>query len=96
MVQIDHRISAHLITLDSRVSRDQDVELAVIIAVEQSNSAAHGLDEVSFLVRSRWHCQQADIFADVAEMQATGGCCWSFLRKQQLRRSDKSKNAGAH
>ena len=48
MVKRDHRIAALAKTIDGRAIHRNDVELAVVVAVDQSGAAAHGFDDVFF------------------------------------------------
>ncbi len=51
MVERDHGIAALAIAIDGRSVHRDDVELAVVVAVDQAGAAAHGFDDV-FLFRS--------------------------------------------
>ena len=50
--EFSQRIAAALtISVDCRAVHHDDVKLAIVIAVEQSDTAAHGLDDVAFIGR---------------------------------------------
>jgi hypothetical protein len=52
MVERDHGIAALSKMIDGRTVRHDDVELAIVIAIDQAHPAAHGFNDV-LLVRSR-------------------------------------------
>ena len=68
MVERDHGIAALAIAIDAWNRYRDDVELAVVIAIDQTGAAAHGFDDV-FLFRSgNVGDGQAGFFGDVLEM----------------------------
>ncbi len=52
MVERDHRVATLAVAINRRAIHRDDVELAIVIAIDQASAAAHGLDNV-FLFRSR-------------------------------------------
>ena len=51
MIERDHGIAALAVAIDGGTVHRDDVEFAVVIAVDQTGAAAHGFDDV-FLFRS--------------------------------------------
>ncbi len=65
MVERDHGIAALAIPVNARSVDRDDIELAVVIAVDEPGTAAHGFDDV-FLFRSRnMRYRQPGFFCDV-------------------------------
>ena len=48
MVKRDHRVAALAEAIYGRAIHRDDVELAVVVAVDQPGAAAHGFDDVFF------------------------------------------------
>ena len=50
MVERDHGVAAFLVAVDRGTVDGDDVEAAVVIAIEEACAAAHGFDDVAFFV----------------------------------------------
>src|SRR5215472_12443156 len=66
MVERDERVTACAIAIDGRAIHHRNIQLAVIIAIEESDSAAHGFDDVVLFgsgdMRGGQPCPEGDIF----------------------------------
>ena len=84
MVERDHGVAALAIAVDGGTVHRDDVELAVVIAIDQAGAAAHGFDNV-FLFRSgNVGDRQAGFFGHIFEPGHRGLRCWG-LRRPRLR-----------
>ncbi len=68
MPESDERIAAALlIAIDGGAIHHHDIELAVIVAVEEADSAAHGFDDVIFFARGDVGSGQTGMGGDFAK-----------------------------
>ena len=67
MPEGDQKIAALFIAIDGRAVDHHDIEFAVVVAIEQANAAAHGLDNVIFFARRNMRGGQAGLGGDVAK-----------------------------
>ena len=67
VIERDHGIAALLVAVDGRSVHRDDVEFAVIVAIDQAGAAAHRFDDVTFLWRRNVRDGQTDLFGDVFE-----------------------------
>ncbi len=73
MIERDQRVAAVAVALDCRAIDRDDVQFAVIVAINQAHPATHGFDNI-FLVRRRdmWD-GEASFLSDVLELRDWGG-----------------------
>ena len=64
VVQRDQRIAALAKIINGGSVDENDIEAAVIVTVKESDSAAHGLDDVAFLFRGNMRDGQANFSGD--------------------------------
>ena len=77
MVKRDHGIAALAVAVDGRPVHRNDVELAVVVAVDQTRAAAHGFDDVLLFRRGNMGDGQARFFRYIFE-----------IRQRRLRRGE--------
>ena len=72
MVKRDHGIAALAVAIDRRAVHRDDVELAIVVAVDETDATAHGFDDV-FLFRSgNVGNGQAGFFGHIFELRYGG------------------------
>jgi hypothetical protein len=49
MIERDHRVAALAVALHGGAVHGDDVELAVVVAIDQADASAHGFDDVLFV-----------------------------------------------
>jgi hypothetical protein len=67
VIERDQRISALTKVFDGRAFHDNNVELAVVVAVDQPKASAHGFDNVLLVARRDMGNIEADLFGDIFE-----------------------------
>src|SRR4029077_2251636 len=67
MPECDEKIAALLVAIDGRAVHHYDIELAVIVAVEQADAAAHGFDHIVFFTRGDVGGGQASLGRNLAK-----------------------------
>lgn len=65
MVERDHGIATLPVTIDGRSIYGDDIQLAVVVAVDKANSAAGGFNDVKFIRRSDVGNCETGLLADV-------------------------------
>ena len=74
VVERHHGIATLLaVTVDVRTVDHDDVQFAVVVAVDQANAAAHRLDDVALIGRRDVRDRQTGLLGDVFEMGQGGG-----------------------
>src|ERR1700683_1030378 len=68
MVEGDHRVAAVSVSFDRRAIDSDDVELAVVVAVDESYAAAHGFNDVLLVGRRNVCHRQSGFLGDVFEL----------------------------
>ena len=68
MIESDHRVSACAISRDRGTAHHEDVEFAVIIAVDETDASAHGFDNVFLVGRRNVRNSQAGCGGDVFKL----------------------------
>src|ERR1700716_2737883 len=69
MVERDHQITALQVLVDSGIVNDNNVELSVIVAIKESDSAAsHRFKDIAPIRAGVWECGKASLRGDIAEM----------------------------
>ena len=68
MIERDQRIAALLVALDGRTVDGDDVEFAVVVAIDQADAAAHGFDNVFFVGRRNVRDGEASLLGDVFKL----------------------------
>ncbi len=77
MVERDHGIAALAVAVDGGPVHRDDVELAVVVAVDQTRAAAHGFDDVLLFRSGNVGDGQAGFFRYIFE-----------IRQRRLRRGE--------
>jgi hypothetical protein len=67
MIERDHGITAFEVTVDGRAVYVDDVEAAIVIAIEEADAAAHGFDDVALLAGGDVRDGEAERFCHVDE-----------------------------
>ena len=72
MIQRDERVATVPRPLDGGTVYHHDVQTAVIVAIEQTDPAAHGLDDIPLVRRRDMRCPQAQLRGDILEFGNRG------------------------
>ena len=75
MIERDHQVAAFLVSQNRGAVDGDDVELAVVVAVDQPHAAAHRLDDVLFIGRRNVRDSKTCFLRDVFELWE--GCRWA-------------------
>ena len=90
MIKRDHRITALAIALHRRSVDGNDVELAIVVAVDQTHPAAHGFGDVLLIGRRNVRDDKAGLLCDIFKLRE-GDLCALLLglwyRHRRLRTS---------
>jgi len=79
MIERDHRVTALPIAIYCRSVHGDNVELAVIVAVDQSDSSAHRFDDVLLVGRRDVRDGETGLLRDVFKFRDRG---WRILRRR--------------
>ena len=69
MIERDHRIAALAVALHGGTVDGDDVEFAVVVAIDQAHAAAHGFDDVLLVGRRNVRDRKAGLLRDVFELR---------------------------
>lgn len=72
MVQRNHGHAAVFGLLDGGIVDDQDVELAVIVAIKERDTPGDGFDDVMLVHGAEWGFGEAGFFANLFEVNDRG------------------------
>ena len=70
VIEGNHRVATLAVAIDSRAVHGHDIEFAVVVAIKQANSSAHGFDHVTLVRRGLMSDGQAAFLADVLKYGA--------------------------
>ena len=96
MIEGDHWITAREIPVNRGVIHHQDVELAIVIAIEQRDAAAHHLDKVTPLSGEIGNRRETRLRRDIAKLDrrpfgSLRACKTDCAREQHARADERHR-----